>query len=152
MQYCSDVRLFFRSDIFLIICSAEECQYNTVCTERRLDNIRNVFFILLHHQNMTYPDRMYSDAVSGRSLFCLRFPRARPIQMGRGTQYRLYPWNRSKALPDAWSRRRISSSLMPSASSQSTAECLSSTGTIPGLYRARRRIQVPSVQTLWYGM
>ena len=35
------------SDFFLIVCCAQECQGNTVSTQGRLDNIRNVFFFLL---------------------------------------------------------------------------------------------------------
>ena len=38
-----------------------------------------------HHQNMSDPVRIHSDAESGHNLFCQRFPTARPIQTGTGT-------------------------------------------------------------------
>ena len=33
--------------LFLIVCSAQECQSYTVCAQRRLYYIRNVFFLCL---------------------------------------------------------------------------------------------------------
>ena len=38
-----------------------------------------------HRQSMSDPVLIRSDAVSGHSLFCQRFPKARPIRMGTGT-------------------------------------------------------------------
>ena len=33
--------------LFFVISTTQKCQNHTVCTKRRLDNIRNVFFFLL---------------------------------------------------------------------------------------------------------
>ena len=38
-----------------------------------------------HHQSMSDPVRIRSDAVSGHNLFCQRFPTVRPIRTGTGT-------------------------------------------------------------------
>ena len=38
-----------------------------------------------HRQSMSDPVLIRSDAVSGHSLFCQRFPTVRPIQTGTGT-------------------------------------------------------------------
>ena len=53
-----------------------------------------------HHRNIPLAHRMYSDAVSDRNRYGLRFPTARPSQMGTGTQYPLYPYCRNKAPPE----------------------------------------------------
>ena len=46
MKHRTHIRLFFCSDILLIISSAKECQKYTVCAKRRFDNIRDITLAL----------------------------------------------------------------------------------------------------------
>ena len=47
MKHGTHIRLLLGADILLVVCTAQERQYDTVCAKRRLNNVRNIFFLLL---------------------------------------------------------------------------------------------------------
>ena len=47
MKDGTHIRFLFRTDIFLVVSAAEECEHHTVSSQRRLDNIRNIFLFRL---------------------------------------------------------------------------------------------------------
>ena len=47
MKYRTHIWLFFRTDIFLIIRTAQKCQHHTISAKRRFNNIWDVFLLRL---------------------------------------------------------------------------------------------------------
>ena len=81
MHHSTNIILFCVEN-FLVISAAQECQNDTVSTKRRLDNIRDVFLVLLWIEIGHILSGYIPDAGSGRNRYGLRFPTARPIRTG----------------------------------------------------------------------
>ena len=107
-------------------------------------------FLSSHHQNNSYLLQIHFDAVLNRNWYDRQFPTIHPNQMGIKIRYHLSLYYRKKVLlyhghghafPLPWYQDL----------SAIWYKILSNKQTTLNPYPVHRKIQVPSVQILWYG-